>query len=280
MKISHQYPLKRAFVTGAASGLGLAICSLLAIDGWTIGMADIHEADLEEAVRKISGLGGKPLPYVLDVCLPSEYEAVSRAFLKETGGIDLLFNNAGIAAGGPFKLAPLADWYRVMDINFKGVVHGCHYFLPQMEAQRSGYVINTGSAASFFATPQMTLYNASKAAVLSLSETLRGEYREFGIRVSVIMPLFFQSKLAETLIGTPESKHMANTLIKRGITSDRVAKQVLNALGRKKPYIFVHKGSWFGFKLKGLFPLFWQWLTWKGYLAGKKRMELKKNKQG
>ena len=101
-QLSLTYPLKRAFITGAASGLGKALALELANDGWTIGMADLHMIALEAAGQEIEIAGGVPLIFPLDVSDKDQYRDVVKVFLRTTGGIDLLFNNAGVGDGGCF----------------------------------------------------------------------------------------------------------------------------------------------------------------------------------
>jgi len=102
-QLSQTHPQKRAFITGAASGLGKAFCIELAKDGWTLGMADINVKDLAIAADEIEKLGGHPLVFAFDVSDRHQYQLVAEDFLAQAGGIDLLFNNAGVGDGGSFE---------------------------------------------------------------------------------------------------------------------------------------------------------------------------------
>ena len=102
-QFSQKFPAKRAFITGAASGLGKAFSIELAQEGWTIGMADINEAELAVAAQEINALGGKALVFQLNVADKQAYKIVAESFLQEVGGIDLLFNNAGVGDGSVFE---------------------------------------------------------------------------------------------------------------------------------------------------------------------------------
>ena len=171
MQLSETYPQRRAFITGAASGLGLVLCEVLAEDGWTLGMADINEAGLAEAVARIEAAGGTPHPVVLDVTDAMAFQAAADAFAEGAGGVDVVINNAGIAVAGTLEETSLADWEAIVGINLMGVVHGCRAFIPHLKKD-GGHLINIASAAAVAAGPFMTAYNATKAAVLALSETL------------------------------------------------------------------------------------------------------------
>lgn len=115
-QLSVTHPQKRAFITGAASGLGKAFCSELAKDGWTIGMADINVKELEQVVRDIKLQGGKPLLFPLDVSDKDAYKKVAEDFLLQAGGIDLLFNNAGVGDGSSFEEYSLENYEWMVSI--------------------------------------------------------------------------------------------------------------------------------------------------------------------
>lgn len=195
--LTKRFPLKRAFVTGAASGLGLEICKLMAQDGWTIGMADINEVPLTEATSTIKKLGGTPLPYPLDVANKTAYTQVANQFLATTGGIDVVVNNAGVGDYGRVDTYGLDNWEWLMGINLMGVIYGCALFVPTLRKQGHGAVLNVASAAAFSSLPRMAAYNVSKAGVRSLSESLDGEVRPYGITVSVLMPTFFKTHIMQ-----------------------------------------------------------------------------------
>src|SRR5271170_3631904 len=180
-RLSERYPKKRAFITGAGSGLGLAFAKELACNGWTIALTDLHQHLLDEAATIVRSSGGTPFTYKFDV---TQYEAFQKAinsFVKSTGGIDLGINNAGVGCAGFIDQQPIEIFRKVIDINLMGVVNGCHLFVPTMVQQKSGHILNVASAAAFAAAPRMAAYNISKAGVLALSETLRAELEAKGI---------------------------------------------------------------------------------------------------
>jgi NAD(P)-dependent dehydrogenase (short-subunit alcohol dehydrogenase family) len=213
--LSRRFPAKRAFITGAASGLGLAMAERLARDGWTLGLLDISAATLDEAATRLRG--GHPaarvLPYAGDVASERFVAASVGDFVAQCGGLDLMVNNAGVAVAGMLEVTPVEDWDWIVGINLLGVVWGCRAALPVMKRQRSGLILNVASSAGFAAAPQMAAYNATKAAVISLSETLAVEAGDDGIQLSVAMPGFFRTHLLDHMRAPPEEGRMAHALM-------------------------------------------------------------------
>ena len=227
--VSVKFPKKRAFVTGAASGLGRALCRQLARDGWKIALCDVNVDRLKEAADEVQGLGGDAYTYVLDVTDRPGYQDVIAKFMDVAGGVGLVFNNAGVAGGGAMGEYTLEDWDWLIQINLMGVVNGCHYFTPILKEQRSGHIINTASAAALFPVPRMSAYCCAKTAVKMLSEILSNELHDHGVGVTVLMPEFFQTNLWENTRG--ENAKEAKALItKSKYTADDVAAYTLEAV--------------------------------------------------
>ena len=238
MQLSDTYPQKRAFVTGAASGFGLALCEALARDGWTLGLADINEQGLVEAASKIKALGGQPLSFVLDVSDADAFQRVAASFVEQAGGVDVVINNAGIGVGGLLEETSLDDWNAAISINLMGVVHGCLAFVPPLKRAGSGHVINVASIAAVAAGPYMAAYNTAKAGVLGLSETLYSECKDAGVRVSVVMPSFFKTNIATTSRGNEAAKKMTEVLINRATyTAEEAAAYTLAEAAKGKLHI-------------------------------------------
>lgn len=232
MSLSNTYPRRRAFITGAASGLGRAFCDLLAAEGWTLGMADVDASALSAAASSIEEQGGHAVPVDLDVTDAGSFHEAARYFVDEAGGVDLVVNNAGIAAGGMFDRTSLDDWRAVINVNLMGVVHGCQAFVPYLKEQRSGHIINIASLAAIAAAPGMSAYNVSKAGVKALSETLYGELKPHNIYVSVVMPSFFKTNLADTMRGDDFSRKMTERFMDRAeATAHDIAQHALDEAG-------------------------------------------------
>ncbi len=255
LKLTTQYPKKRAFITGGGSGLGEAYALLLAADGWTIGITDLRQESLAQAAEKIRAAGGSPLTFCFDVRDRAAYAAAIEDFLAQAGGVDLVVNNAGVAGGGALGAYSLEDWDWLMGINFMGVVNGCHLFLPQLKAQQSGMLLNTASAAAFSPVPKMTAYCSAKAAVKMFSEVLYNELHPDGIRVAVVMPEFFRTNLHEGARG-PEAEQAKYMLVNAPYTADQVARQALDQAADGHLHIVFGKEAKIIYRLIRLFPMF------------------------
>jgi NAD(P)-dependent dehydrogenase (short-subunit alcohol dehydrogenase family) len=247
---------KRAIITGAASGLGKSIALMLATQGCRIGIADINTEKAEQTLKQVVQRGGSGEIYHLDVSKPEEVEAMARHFFNIWGGVDLLFNNAGVAAAGHVGDISLEDWKWIIGINFWGVVYGCHSFIPRMKAQGYGYIINTASIGGFLPLPEMSRYNTSKAAVVSLSETLRSELAPHNIGVTVVCPSFFNSDLNLSLRYTDEfEKEACHTAIRNAkMNSDTVAEAIIKAIKKDKLYVVPQLTGKLQWILRRFFP--------------------------
>lgn len=236
LALTRRYPAKRAFITGAASGLGASLSRKLAADGWTIGVTDVRAEPLEQIVKAVEAAGGKAIPFVFDVSDRQRYAEVVEAFLSNAGGIDLLVNNAGVAGAGLIGEYALEDWEWLYRINVFGPIYGSHLFAAQFKKQRSGHIINIASAAALFPVPGMGAYCSGKAALKMFSEVLSNELKPEGVDVSVVMPDFFQTNLHEGMRG--QQQEVAKRLITRSkFTADDVADVVLEEAGGRELYI-------------------------------------------
>ncbi len=254
-RLNARFPRKRAFITGASSGLGLEIARTLAHSEWTLGLFD-HELERLTAVEaELTALGINVLAYPGDVTHADELTVAVNSFAGTYDGLDLMINNAGVAASGAIMQVPLEDWRWIMDINVMGVVHGCRAALPHLQRNGSGAILNVASAAAFVSAPQMSPYNASKAAVLSISETLAAELKNAGTQVSVLLPTFFHSNLLESFRGPEPTRATAVRMMKQsGLSATQVAKATLQALGEGKLHIVLPASARWLWRIKRLMP--------------------------
>jgi len=264
-RLTALYPYKRAFITGAASGLGLALCKQLAYDRWHIGVNDINDKKLDETVKIIETLGGKAFAYCFDVSDAAAYEDSATDFIQKAGGIDLLVNNAGISGFvGNMEFCSIPDWQWIIGINLMGVIHGCHYFIPAMKNQGYGYVLNIASAAGFVNPPNMSGYNVTKAAVISLSESLFTELKPFNIKVSVSITTFFKTNIMQHSKGNPELVKRGEKMVSKSkIKADDMAVTLLNSCGNYEFLLIYPFQSRFLFNLKRFSPKFFRWILSK-----------------
>lgn len=255
-RLSKQFSKKRAFITGAASGLGKALCLELASDGWTIGISDINDEQLAITSQQIVQAGGKPISFRLDVSDREQYREVVDKFLLQTGGIDLLVNNAGVGDGGVFEEYSLDNWEWMVRVNQMSVVYGCHLFIPSFKQQRSGHIINIASLAAISCAPQMGAYNMTKAAVVAISETLYGELMDFNVQVSCAQPSYFKTNIASSVRGGERVKRITQYLLDRSHLEPKViAQEILQRSGNGELYIILPKNARKLWWYKRIFPM-------------------------
>lgn len=177
---------KRAIVTGGARGIGYAIAERFLREGAAVFLCDIHEQRLEDALRSLSAIGevdGR----VADVSDRAAVDAAVASALQR-GPVDVLVNNAGIGFSVPFLELTDEIWDRVMNVNVKGAVYFAQAVLPGMLGRKSGAIVNIASTNGMRGQPTMAHYNASKAALISLTQTLAVEFAPSGIRVNCVCP--------------------------------------------------------------------------------------------
>jgi NAD(P)-dependent dehydrogenase (short-subunit alcohol dehydrogenase family) len=218
---------RRVLVTGGASGLGAALATRFAARGDRVLVTDLAE---DAAVPTGSSYQR------LDITSEADWAAALDRVRADLGGLDVLVNNAGIAAGGRIDRLGAEHWRRVIDINVLGAVTGCRTFVPLFKEQGAGHLVNVASAAGLVHPPAMTSYDAGKAAVVALSESLRWELAPWGIDVSVICPTFFRTNLAASLGGDdPLMDTVATRLIERSkLGADDIADRVVRAVDAKR----------------------------------------------
>jgi len=224
---------KVAVVTGAASGIGKALCERFAREGMKVVMADVENDQLREAARDIEALGAEVLAVRTDVSHADELSALAEATLERFEKVHVLCNNAGVFAGGRTWEAIGTDWEWVLGVNVYGVLYGIRAFVPIMlEQNEPAHVVNTCSMAGLINTPFSGAYNVSKHAALSLTETLYHELNtlETPVGVSALCPELIRTGIGRSErnrpahlkrpddAGTPEQE-MVETVIRSSIDS-------------------------------------------------------------
>ena len=197
---------KVAVITGGASGIGRAVADRAAADGMKIVLADIEEGPLKEAVDDLTGNGAEALGVVTDVSEAASVQTLRDRALDRFGAVHLVHNNAGIGLGGPIWEVSEADWRWILGVNLWGVVHGVATFTPLLIEQGEGHIVNTASVAGLIAAPFLGPYNATKQAVVAISETLFKDLQTVGapVGVSVLCPGFVQTRIAESERNRPD----------------------------------------------------------------------------
>lgn len=178
---------KSIFITGAASGMGLETARLFNSKGWFVGGYDVNEAGLKALEKEIGA--ENCIVATLDVTNKEAYDAAVASFGKATGGkMDILYNNAGIGAGGLFADMDFADNLRVVQVNFIGVLNGIHAALPLLKATENSLCYTTSSSSATFGMPGIAVYSATKHAVKGLTEALSVEFKVIGVRAADVLP--------------------------------------------------------------------------------------------
>lgn len=230
----------RAVVTGAGSGIGRAFALELAARGGRVVCADIDETSAGATAERIREKGGLALAVPCDVSELAQVEALADRAAEWFGEEpDLVINNAGVGAGGKrVGEIPMADWHWVMGVNMWGVIHGCHVFAPRLRALPRAGIINVCSTASFAAAPGMGPYNASKAAVLALSETLAAESAGSGLHVTALCPTVVKTNIFSSgRIDASVTPLMNRWVSLTGVSAKGVARTTLKALDRNRLYV-------------------------------------------
>lgn len=259
-----RFPRKRAVITGGASGLGLATAEILAARGWRLALLDLDAARLETAAAALR-TRGSPLceTLALDTTDEAAVKAAIDGFARRTGGLDFALNSAGVAVAGDLLETPAADWDWILRINVLGVRHCCRAELPHMIASGGGLVVNVASAASFACSSRMSAYNASKAAVVALSETLYQEMAEHRVHIAAAMPGFFRTRLMEHARAPEDARSFATMMMNRsGIDAPEVAQQILARAAAGATHIVLPAGYRWLWRFKRAAPRsFLRWMT-------------------
>jgi NAD(P)-dependent dehydrogenase (short-subunit alcohol dehydrogenase family) len=255
-----------AVITGAASGFGLEASRIAAQRGMNVVMADVQQAALDKAVPEIKALGAAVLPFKLDVSKAAEVDALGSATMQRFGAPTFVFNNAGVGAGGLIWEHTLKDWEWVIGVNIMGVAHGVRVFTPMMLAAAAadpdyaGHIVNTASMAGMLNAPNMGVYNVSKHAVVSLSETL---YQDLAlvteqVHAHVLCPFFVPTGIHQSERNRPDefkqksaptrsqliAQAMSDQAVTRGkVSAAQVAQFVFDAMDENHFYVFSHPKS-------------------------------------
>ena len=259
---SHPYAGGIAVLTGAASGFGLEAARLALKHGMRVVMADVQEAPLNAAAAELKAQGGDVLAVVTDVANAESVDALAEATLRAYGVPQLVFNNAGVASGGLVWENSLADWQWVLGVNLMGVVHGIRSFTPLMlDAARKdsawhGHLVNTASMAGLVSMPNSGIYNVSKHAVVTLTETLHQDLALVTDQVhcAVLCPFFVPTGISQSDRNRPShltnttltqsqiiSRAMGQKAVSRGkVSAAEVVAQVFDALQDNRFYIYSH----------------------------------------
>lgn len=240
---------KVAFVTGAGSGIGLAIAAALARAGMKVVLADLDEARLATAKAKVGGPIGAAQTVPLDVSSYEEWQNAVASAEQALGPVSLLVNNAGIGGGGNVADDDPARWRRVLEINTLGTFYGCRTVLPRLlERGEEAHIVNVASLSGLRSNPGMSSYDASKFAVVGLSDALRLELQGSPVGLSVVYPGMTRTKFVENsqeLIAkatgvAPSAESGVGDILAGGMDPDKLAERVVRGVRAGEYHIFTH----------------------------------------
>ncbi|MEZ5559133.1 MAG: SDR family NAD(P)-dependent oxidoreductase [Pseudomonadales bacterium] len=247
---------RNAFITGGASGIGFAMAQAFLNEGMNVAIADVDTEALARAEAALSGSNARVLAVQLDVTDRAQYEQVAQRVEAELGNIHVLCNNAGVYRGGALDSITYEDWDWVMGVNVGGVINGLQTFLARMERHgEGGHVVNTASMAGVATSPGLGVYNASKFAVVGLSEALRKDLEPKGIGVSVLCPGMVRTRILESERTRPSRfdvrdqgaeaaaaahSEIMNLAMNTGIDPAEVADLVVRGISSNQLYLFPH----------------------------------------
>ena len=246
---------KVAVITGGASGIGWAVARRAAAEGMKVVIADIEEGALKQAERELTSQGTDAIAVATDVADAASVRELRERVLRRYGAVHLVHNNAGVGGGGPIWEVPEEDWRWIVGVNLWGVIHGVAAFVPLLVEQGEGHVVNTASIAGLTTAPFIGPYNATKQAVVAISETLYKDLEAAGVSgvgVSVLCPGFVQTRIADAGRNRPdwapardvenaeEVRATIQDLVDGGIPPSVVADMVLDAVRTDTFYIRTH----------------------------------------
>jgi NAD(P)-dependent dehydrogenase (short-subunit alcohol dehydrogenase family) len=249
---------QRIFITGGGSGLGRALAERYGQAGWKVCIGDLS---LERCAETLASLGAANVvcqALACDVTKEADLEAAAAWLKASWGGVDIVVNNAGVANAGGIADVSMADWQWIVDVNLLGVVRGCKVFTPLFQAQKRGHFVNIASAAGLIHPPRCAAYNATKAAVVALSETLELELADDGIGVSVVCPAFFRTGLAtgsQLRTSDAESRKLVERLVNKAkVAAPEIADAIFRGVEKGDFHVITHRETQAIWWLKRLLP--------------------------
>lgn len=255
-----------AVITGAASGFGREFARVGAQLGMRLVLADVQKEALAETAAELEMQGAEVITQICDVRKADQVEALGRATMTSFGAVHLVFNNAGVGAGGLIWESTQADWEWVLGVNLWGVIHGVRVFTPLMlacakeDATYEGHIVNTASMAGLLNPPTMGVYNVSKHAVVSLTESLYHDLSlvEAPIGASVLCPYFVQTGISQSHVHRPDdvqagapptrSQQVSQAVLEKAVASGKVsaaevAHRTFEAIRDRQFYIYSHPAA-------------------------------------
>ena len=230
--------MRTVVITGAASGLGKAIANYYAIQQWRVVIADIQDQAGKEVVEDIRIRGGMAYYFHCNIGKPKDIFDLARFTEETTGECHLLINNAGVASAGTLMQSDEAEWHRMINLDLMSCVRCSMAFIPLLKYSASesspNAIVNIASLAGLALMPSMITYNVTKAAVIALSESLRGELKRDHIHVAAACPSFFKTNLTSSMITSDQAtiNRVNGWMEKSALTADSVARDIAEGVAK------------------------------------------------
>ena len=221
---------KVVIITGASSGLGEAAAHHLADKGASLALAVRRTERIEGLAEEITNNGGEALAVTTDVTEHEQVQALVDDAVEAFGRVDVMLNNAGLMPLSPLERLNVNEWDQMIDVNVKGVLYGIAAALPYMQEQASGHIINVSSVAGHVVSPGSAVYAATKHAVRALSEGLRQEVKEYGLRTTVISPGAVDTELPESVSEEDVAEGVHALYDEHAVPADSFARAVAFAI--------------------------------------------------
>ena len=247
---------KTAFITGGASGIGFAMAQAFLNEGMNVAIVDVDEGALQVAAEKLSGSNAKVMALKLDVTDREQFVNVADQVETTLGPVHVVCNNAGVYRGGSLDQVTYEDWDWIMGVNVGGVVNGLQTFVERVKKHgEGGHIVNTASMAGLTTSPGLGVYNASKFAVVGLSEALQLDLEPHNIGVSVLCPGMVRTRILESERTRPENfnvteqqalaaaeqhSEVMNLAMNTGIDAQEVAEVVVQGIKDNQLYLLPH----------------------------------------
>jgi len=247
-------------LTGAGSGLGAAMAQRFAQDGYRVAVTDIDAERARQVSDAMNQAGATSLHAALDVTRDEDWQRIAEWLEREWGAVNVLVNNAGVAASGLCEETSIANWQWVIEIDLMGVVRGCHRFLhglrQEAAAGRPAHIINIASFAGFSAMPGLSAYGTAKAGVIALSEHLLTELDGSGVGVSVVCPSFVATNLLDSFRSTKaDTRKTVERWMKHSpLKADDVADIVFTAMQKNQFLVLTHPKTLWAWRFKRFWP--------------------------
>jgi short-subunit dehydrogenase len=251
---------KVVVITGAASGIGQALARAMAAKGAVLALVDVDEAGLESICAELSRTGSTVSTYVVDVSDREAMEQLPQAIVNTHGCVEVLINNAGVSVGAMFDEHSIDDAEWVLDINLKGVIYGCKFFLPFLKQAPEAHIVNVSSMFGLFSMPGQAIYSASKAGVRGFSEALWTELSNTSVHVTTVHPGTIRSNVIRSSRMLDDAMKAKATELqeKYGMPTDKAAQKIVRAVEKDKLRVVVGADAHIGEFLKRLLPVSFQ----------------------